>query len=138
MFSELFKKSSFPSLVENQVLSGSPVKHDINFGIKHLLPKSTHAFVTVKDLDDPMIKKPIVHSAWKTIARDQVWKENCGNFKDSINTSESFSIDSLIKSDGYKDLLEMAKCSPRTDFHSFVMENIPKKEKKFILLGMIL
>jgi hypothetical protein len=132
MFSDLFKKSSLPSLFENQVLSGSHSNHDLNFGLKHAIPKSTHPFVTVKDLDDPLIKKPIVHSAWKNIAHNQVWKENFGNFKNKISMSESFSIDSMIKSDRYKDLLEAAKTSPNTDLHSFVIDNIPKKEKKFI------
>lgn len=132
MFSELFKKSSLPSLVQNQVLSSSSFKHDLNFGLKHALPKSIHPYVIVKDLDDAVTKKPVVHSAWSTLARDHVWKENLINFKKNIDTSESFSIDSVIKSDKYKELLNQAKGNQKTDLHSFIVENMPKSEKKFI------
>lgn len=133
MFSDLFKKSSLPSLVQNQVLSSSPFKHDLNFGLKHALPKSNHPFVIVKELDDAVIKKPVVLSAWKIMARDQVWKENLGNFKNSINTSESLPIDAVIKGEKYNELLNRAKKEQiKTDLHSFIVENMPKSEKKFI------
>ena len=121
-----------PSLFKNQVLSSAPINHDLNFGLKHALPRSNHAFVTVKELDDPILKKPKLLSAWRIIAKDQVWMENFGNFKTAISFSESVSADSIVKSAKYKDLLNQAKVSRKSDLHSFIIENMPKSVKKNI------
>ena len=133
MFKDLFKKSSIPSLVENQVLSGTLLKHDLNFGLNHALPDVTHPFIRVKELDVENIKKPRINSAWGIMARDQVWKENMGNFKIQIKSSEAVSLDSMLNTNHYEDLLKLARNSGKSkDLYSFISENTPKVKDKYV------
>lgn len=78
-FAQLFQRSRFAAAVEGQVFAQSPVFAG-EFGLKHSLPTaSAPNAISVPLLDDPTLKKPIVHSAKTTVLALGIWKENFGS-----------------------------------------------------------